>query len=85
MSVEEEELMEDASGFDNVLESISSQQKAPAGSTNKRARKRNKRKKALTMPDYIRGSEEMRKYWAQRYRIFSRFDEGIMLDRGNSY
>ena len=24
----------------------------------------------------------MRKYWMQRYRLFSRFDEGIKMDKG---
>lgn len=27
---------------------------------------------------------DLAKYWAQRYRLFSRFDEGIKLDRGQS-
>lgn len=27
---------------------------------------------------------QLAKYWAQRYRLFSRFDEGIRLDRGQS-
>jgi len=25
---------------------------------------------------------ELSKYWWQRYRLFSRFDQGIMIDRG---
>lgn len=28
------------------------------------------------------GSKHLNKYWAQRYRLFSRFDEGIKLDEG---
>lgn len=28
---------------------------------------------------------EIAKYWAQRYRLFSRFDEGIQLDRESWY
>ncbi len=27
-------------------------------------------------------ASEVEKYWAQRYRLFSRFDEGIQIDRG---
>lgn len=47
------------------------------------ARKRaRRRQKAVAMPDYIREDTEMRKYWAQRYRIFSKFDSGIMMDKG---
>ena len=26
--------------------------------------------------------QENDKYWAQRYRLFSKFDEGIQLDKG---
>lgn len=26
--------------------------------------------------------EEMHKYWAQRYRLFLKYDEGILLDQG---
>ena len=46
-----------------------------------KARKKNKNKH-LPMPEDIASDPEMRKYWAQRYRLFSRFDEGIKMDRG---
>jgi len=26
----------------------------------------------------------MKKFWAQRYKLFSKFDEGILLDEGKS-
>jgi hypothetical protein len=29
--------------------------------------------------------EENGKYWAQRYRLFSRFDEGILMDKGSLF
>lgn len=29
------------------------------------------------------GDEILRKYWCQRYRLFEKFDEGVMMDRGN--
>lgn len=35
------------------------------------------------MPPEIASVPELAKYWAQRYRLFSRFDDGIKLDRGN--
>uniref|UniRef100_A0A8C5F8J9 Trimethylguanosine synthase n=1 Tax=Gadus morhua TaxID=8049 RepID=A0A8C5F8J9_GADMO len=32
------------------------------------------------MPEDMKAEPELAKYWAQRYRLFSRFDEGIRLD-----
>ncbi|KAG7235251.1 hypothetical protein INR49_002883, partial [Caranx melampygus] len=32
-------------------------------------------------PEEMAAEPELAKYWAQRYRLFSRFDEGIRLDR----
>ena len=34
------------------------------------------------MPDYIKNDKKMWKYWFQRYRLFSKFDEGIAMDKG---
>jgi len=34
------------------------------------------------MPSEIAADKELWKYWGQRYRLFSRFDEGIRMDRG---
>ncbi|NXG36042.1 TGS1 synthase, partial [Dromaius novaehollandiae] len=34
-----------------------------------------------SVPAEIAADPELAKYWAQRYRLFSRFDEGIKLDR----
>lgn len=48
----------------------------------KRKRRRKKKGKCLPMPPDVASDDELRKYWAQRYRLFSRFDNGIMLDRG---
>lgn len=47
--------------------------------SHKKKKKRNKKK--VKMPPEVANSEDLRKYWAQRYRLFSRFDEGIKLDR----
>ncbi|NXU11821.1 TGS1 synthase, partial [Pardalotus punctatus] len=48
----------------------------------KEKKKRRKNKSALrTIPPEIAADPELVKYWAQRYRLFSRFDEGIKLDR----
>ena len=43
------------------------------------ANKINKQEKA---PADIINSQVLKKYWFQRYRLFSRFDEGIKLDHG---
>lgn len=49
------------------------------GKTGKKKKKR-KRGKCGVMPAEIAAEPELAKYWAQRYRLFSRFDEGIKLD-----
>ncbi|WAR24115.1 TGS1-like protein, partial [Mya arenaria] len=57
---------------------------AEPGSYKTKASKRKgkkKRKGGVRMPPEIAGDPELRKYWGQRYRLFSRFDEGIRLDR----
>uniref|UniRef100_H3AHM5 Trimethylguanosine synthase n=1 Tax=Latimeria chalumnae TaxID=7897 RepID=H3AHM5_LATCH len=43
-------------------------------------KKKRKKKKASPIPCEIAAVPELVKYWAQRYRLFSRFDEGIKLD-----
>lgn len=49
---------------------------------NRSEKRKMKRKRKLSIPSDLLGDEVMRKYWAQRYRLFSKFDEGIKLDRG---
>nr|XP_046264693.1 trimethylguanosine synthase isoform X2 [Scatophagus argus] len=44
-------------------------------------RKKNKRRIKQQIPSEMAAEPELAKYWAQRYRLFSRFDEGIKLDR----
>ncbi|ETE64945.1 Trimethylguanosine synthase, partial [Ophiophagus hannah] len=40
-----------------------------------------KNRNVKCLPHKIANDPELTKYWAQRYRLFSRFDEGIQLDR----
>ncbi|XP_074997938.1 trimethylguanosine synthase isoform X2 [Calonectris borealis] len=49
----------------------------------KKEKKRRRRHKIAlgAIPAEIAADPELAKYWAQRYRLFSRFDEGIKLDR----
>lgn len=44
-------------------------------------KKKRKNKKPSDLPPEIAADPELVKYWAQRYRLFSRFDDGIKLDR----
>ncbi|KAL0966080.1 hypothetical protein UPYG_G00290630 [Umbra pygmaea] len=46
----------------------------------KNKKKNKKRRKCGPLPAEIAAEPELAKYWAQRYRLFSRFDEGIKLD-----
>ena len=48
----------------------------------KKNKKKNKSKKLNDLPPEIASVPELAKYWAQRYRLFSRFDDGIKLDKG---
>ncbi|NWX58328.1 TGS1 synthase, partial [Promerops cafer] len=48
----------------------------------KETKRRRRNKNALrAIPPEIAADPELVKYWAQRYRLFSRFDEGVKLDR----
>ncbi|XP_021370748.1 trimethylguanosine synthase-like isoform X2 [Mizuhopecten yessoensis] len=50
-------------------------------SVTKGRKRQKKKKKQPPIPEEIASDLELRKYWAQRYRLFTRFDEGIKLDR----
>ena len=39
------------------------------------------RAKPIEMPDYIADDPELKKYWFQRYRLFTKFDQGIWMDK----
>ncbi|KAK2844020.1 hypothetical protein Q5P01_010679 [Channa striata] len=53
---------------------------AKDGKKPKRKKKRKQGRKQ-EVPAEMAAEPELAKYWAQRYRLFSRFDEGIRLDR----
>ncbi|XP_071347536.1 trimethylguanosine synthase [Trachinotus anak] len=44
-------------------------------------KKKRKRRRKQQVPAEMAAEPDLAKYWAQRYRLFSRFDEGIRLDR----
>ena len=57
--------------------------KADDKRTKKKKKKKGKKSSAgLPMPEDLACDPEMRKYWHQRYRLFSLFDDGIKMDRG---
>ncbi|XP_030715597.2 trimethylguanosine synthase [Globicephala melas] len=47
----------------------------------KKKKKKSKNRKGIGLPAEITAVPGLAKYWAQRYRLFSRFDDGIKLDR----
>ncbi|KAM3605361.1 uncharacterized protein V6R79_024457 [Siganus canaliculatus] len=47
----------------------------------KKPKKKRRRGRKQPIPAEMAAEPELAKYWAQRYRLFSRFDEGIRLDR----
>lgn len=49
----------------------------------KSSRKKSKAQKTQNLPPEIAKNPKLRKYWMRRYRLFSKFDEGIQLDEGN--
>ncbi|XP_036412042.1 trimethylguanosine synthase [Colossoma macropomum] len=49
-------------------------------SKKKKKKKARRRRREVDVPPEIAAEPELAKYWAQRYRLFSRFDEGIKLD-----
>ncbi|KAF3858939.1 hypothetical protein F7725_012140 [Dissostichus mawsoni] len=49
---------------------------------NKKNKKKRQRGRKQPVPAEMAAEPQLAKYWAQRYRLFSRFDEGIRLDRG---
>ncbi|CAJ1087222.1 trimethylguanosine synthase isoform X1 [Xyrichtys novacula] len=50
-------------------------------SSKDRRKPRKKKSKQQVVPAEMAAEPGLAKYWAQRYRLFSRFDEGIRLDR----
>ena len=54
---------------------------SPMKKKRKKKRRGNKRER-VAMPEEVANDPELQKYWKQRYRLFSRFDEGVRLDRG---
>ena len=74
---------------ENEVASNQSDQTSGAEQVQKRKRTRRKKKssdgtnnKFIEMPEEIRDNPKLKKYWVNRYRLFSKYDEGIKLDAG---
>ncbi|XP_047405635.1 trimethylguanosine synthase isoform X2 [Sciurus carolinensis] len=66
---------------DCITQEISNSPQVEAEAEIKKKKNKNKNRKASGLPPEIAAVPELAKYWAQRYRLFSRFDDGIKLDR----
>ncbi|XP_007937696.2 trimethylguanosine synthase [Orycteropus afer afer] len=67
---------------DRVIQEIpDSLQVENEAETKKKGKKKTKNRKVNSLPPEIAAVPGLAKYWAQRYRLFSRFDDGIKLDR----
>ncbi|NWU81169.1 TGS1 synthase, partial [Onychorhynchus coronatus] len=79
-NLEEEAQVAAASGSDE--QSAVGPESVDEKITTKKKKRRKRNKITLrSIPAEIAADPELVKYWAQRYRLFSRFDEGIKLDR----
>ncbi|XP_006871907.1 PREDICTED: trimethylguanosine synthase [Chrysochloris asiatica] len=63
------------------LGSLQGEKEAETEKNKKKKKKKKKNRKVSGLPPEIAADPELAKYWAQRYRLFSRFDDGIKLDR----
>ena len=79
-----EEELEIGESFDDILNDDVNKMDDEDMPEPTRSKKRKKRRKINPMPAEIADDKELRKYWGQRYRLFSKFDDGIKMDRGKS-
>ena len=79
-----EEELEIGESFDDILNDDGNIMDGEEEAEPTRSKKRKKRRKINPMPAEIADDKELRKYWGQRYRLFSKFDDGIKMDRGKS-
>ena len=81
-----EEELEIGENFDDILDEFGKEQDSVEMNETSDSKKRRKKKRKINpMPAEIAADPELRKYWGQRYRLFSKFDDGIKMDRGRFY
>lgn len=69
----------DSKSQDDVFEVKVTEEDIAKRIQKKKKRKQNKRH--VSLPPEVAGDRTMMKYWVKRYSLFSKFDEGIKLDR----
>ena len=86
MTVKTTEVPQQSQDDMDTEETTQNQQLPPYGSQQKKQpKKKKRRRKLIPMPKDIAEDEELHKYWNQRYRLFSKFDDGVKLDRGKYF
>ncbi|XP_016063225.1 PREDICTED: trimethylguanosine synthase isoform X2 [Miniopterus natalensis] len=65
---------------DCVVEDVPDSLQVETEAEIRKKKKKKKKRKATALPPEIAAVPKLAKYWAQRYRLFSRFDDGIKLD-----
>ena len=87
-SEDEESITTDANtviSTTNVPVDVEAESPIPQVEKVKKWKKNKKRRKFVSIPPEIMADQELQKYWFQRYRLFSKFDEGIKMDRGITF
>ena len=79
--------MTNTQAITNKIDNIPSSDSTENSSTvlkKKKSKKKQRRSSGIRkMPEGILNKPIMKKFWAQRYKLFSKFDEGILLDEGS--
>lgn len=63
---------------------INDDPKEDNGQTKKKKKSKQLILEKKNIPEEFQNDPELLKYWLQRYRLFSKYDEGIVLDRGET-
>lgn len=79
VALKEEKQIDDVEAASKVTDTWD---KVVSKSKSKKKKKKKQKRPSIPMPEDVASDEELKKYWFQRYRLFSKFDEGIKLDRG---
>ncbi|XP_039284575.1 trimethylguanosine synthase isoform X2 [Nilaparvata lugens] len=92
-STDDEDVFFSAEGEEKSELDVNGQAERKVRPPQRKKKKRQLKKKGMTamaidkqmLPDEIVANPQLVKYWHQRYRLFSRFDEGIRLDAESWY
>lgn len=70
---------------ENEYFGIPNVQEAPSTKKKEKKKKKKNNRFSNNVPNDIRDDPVMLKYWFKRFSLFSKFDQGITLDRGNNF